>query len=478
MVDRNDIDALLIGSLYGELSSADEARLKAHLESHPADRTALDGLTCTRDAVRASRIFDVQVEPPQSVSALLLQEAARRAPRESAREGWFVRLRRSFLMSPAMAAAAMLVLVIGVAGTLYLREGDHFAQPEIAAPEGSTGGAGHATQAEGAFGSAAPAPAAPTTSPPVAAEEADKAAQAPGAAADTARAKLAQDARRDADGSYRVGLADEGGRGGDAVEQPKKAEVAQLPKPEPRPAPEPKRDEQAKVARQAGPGALLEVTTPRAAPKDLDDEARSQKLAVKGRAQIEDARPAEAPMAEPAIAAAKPAAPATRALDAAAPATAGATAGIARAPGAAAGGGAAGAVGGAYGGEEKSVASDGELAWAREQHTRLIGQVRAGHCTEAAGIAVALSSRAPGYYQQNVENDRSVKTCLPYITAERERAAERARARAATVRGNYEPAATAQKQAASKKAAPAKPAAADRAEPAKAAPATTQTQTK
>src|SRR5688572_5380625 len=106
MVDRHDIDALLIGSLYGELSSADEARLKAHLESHPADRTALDGLFRARDAVRASRIFELQLEPPQSVSALLLQEAVRRAPRQArSEEGWFARLRRSFLMHPAMAAA-------------------------------------------------------------------------------------------------------------------------------------------------------------------------------------------------------------------------------------------------------------------------------------------------------------------------------------------------------------------------------------
>lgn len=473
MVDRNDIDALLIGSLYGELSSADEARLKAHLESHPADRTALDGMVRTRDAVRASRIFEVQAEPPQSVSALLLQEAARRAPRESASEGWFARLRRSFLMSPAMAAAAMLILVIGVASTIYVRKGDHFAAPQVAATEGSTAGTGNAALSEGAFGSAAaPAPAAPTTIPSAAVagapEEADK-------AADPARAQEAEGARRDADG-YRVGLADEGGRGGDALAlQKRSAQVAQLPKPEPRPAPEPKRDEKAKVARSAGPGALLEVTTPRQAPKDLDEE-RPQKAIAKGRA-VDDAKPTEAPMAEPAVAAAKPPAPTTRAPEAAptAPAAASAPQGIARASGAGAGAGTAGGAGGAYGGDaEKLAASDGELAWAREQHTRLIGQVRAGHCTEAAGTAVALSSRVPGYYQQNVENDRSVKSCLPYITAERERAAERARARAATVRGNYEPAATAPKQAASKKAAPAKPAATDRAEPAKAAPTTTQ----
>ena len=85
MVDRQDIDALLIGSLYGELSSADEARLQTHLESHPADRTALDRLTHAREAVRRSRILEVQLEPPQSVSAKLLQEAARRAPARASR---------------------------------------------------------------------------------------------------------------------------------------------------------------------------------------------------------------------------------------------------------------------------------------------------------------------------------------------------------------------------------------------------------
>ena len=80
-MDRQDIDALLIGALYGELTPADEARLAAHLESHPADRSALDGLQVARDAVKQSRIFDVQADPPQAVSAILLQEAARRAPR-------------------------------------------------------------------------------------------------------------------------------------------------------------------------------------------------------------------------------------------------------------------------------------------------------------------------------------------------------------------------------------------------------------
>jgi hypothetical protein len=134
MADRTEIDALLISALYGELTPADEARLTAHLESHPADRTALADLTHTRATFRESRILTVQLEPPQSVSALLLQEAARRAPKREV-AGWFHRFTRSFMLHPAMAAAAMLVLVVGVAGTLYVRSGDQFSgatAPEVA----------------------------------------------------------------------------------------------------------------------------------------------------------------------------------------------------------------------------------------------------------------------------------------------------------------------------------------------------------
>src|SRR4051794_11437357 len=118
-MDRQDqdIDALLIGALYGELTPADEARLAAHLESHPADKTALDDLKSARERVRESRFLEAQTEPPQAISAMLLQEAARRAPRKAVateggeRESWFHRFVRSFAAHPAMAAAAMLVVV-------------------------------------------------------------------------------------------------------------------------------------------------------------------------------------------------------------------------------------------------------------------------------------------------------------------------------------------------------------------------------
>src|ERR1043166_8735368 len=161
MPDRTEIDALLIGALYGELTPADEARLTAHLESHPADRTALSDLTRTRAAVRESRILAFQFDPPQGISALLLREASRRAPRPApATEGWFQRFVRAFMAHPAMAAAAMLVLVVGVAGTLYLRGGDHFASPKLDVSPGAAG-AMDDTRGRAEVPAAAPAATAP-----------------------------------------------------------------------------------------------------------------------------------------------------------------------------------------------------------------------------------------------------------------------------------------------------------------------------
>jgi hypothetical protein len=139
VTDRQDIDALLISALYGELTPADEARLAAHLDSHPADRGALDGLKSARAKVLESRIFELQAEPPQHISALLLQEAHRRAPKmvvaeDGEKQSWFWRFARSFMLHPAMAAAAMLVIVLGVGALMYKNKGADFAHKEVAAP--------------------------------------------------------------------------------------------------------------------------------------------------------------------------------------------------------------------------------------------------------------------------------------------------------------------------------------------------------
>ena len=61
-MDRQDqdIDALLIGALYGELTPADEARLATHLDSHPGDRGALDDLKV--NGMLATRLGEMPVD--------------------------------------------------------------------------------------------------------------------------------------------------------------------------------------------------------------------------------------------------------------------------------------------------------------------------------------------------------------------------------------------------------------------------------
>jgi hypothetical protein len=447
MVERQDIDALLIGSLYGELSSADEARLQAHLESHPADRTALDRLTHARDAVRRSRILEVQLEPPQAVSALLMQEAARRAPAKAeGRESWFVRLRRSFLMHPAMAAAAMLVVVLGVAGTLYVRKGDHFASPEVAADRMERAGAGSAAAPTAAATgtTATPEGIASDGTAELAKREAD-APPSPAVAQATPSPRLDNTARQtDTKDAYRVGLAEESMRAKEGQAKGDAAKADPAPAPETAAMPDAKQAKKsAEADRRAGPSPRLEVSTPGArAPKDLDEAADGRfatpppvaepapDTAVRGFTQA-DPRPAgrrvdaptKAPGAktpEPTTAAPPPPPPpapnSMRDAD-----DAGGK--LRQAPGA---GTASGGFGGAAtGGEDKIAAPEADSAWAKDQHSRLVTQVRAGRCNDAASTAVSLSSRAPAYYQQNVETDRAVKACLPLINAMREREAER-----------------------------------------------------
>ncbi|HEU0029787.1 MAG TPA: hypothetical protein VFQ53_04075 [Kofleriaceae bacterium] len=404
MLDRQDIDALLIGALYGELTPADEARLQTHLESHPADRTALADLTLARNAVRESRILQVQVEPPQSISALLLQEAARRAPkptpakaRDEEREGWFARFVRSFAAHPAMAAAAMLVLVLGVAGTVYLKKGDTFSEQHAAPTLGN--------------GSSVNAPAAQTATPP---------------AAEPSLADESEKLRKNAGSAYGATL------GGDGLEG--RGEAAPPPAPEPSPN---------KGAAKERRDTYLSTERPDLKPKDLDDDRARPKTSRTATPKT-DAKTGSLAQAQDAEGTFK--------LE---DKSAGAVAGPADTG--ASGGGAASAdrsrVAAPSGTVGRVPAQDPSRAgnaapttppatteeqtdtalvgWAKDMHQKMIAQVRANNCKTATTLALELSNRAPGYYAQNVETDRALKQCVQYINAARAEEAERVqRARA------------------------------------------------
>ncbi len=129
MLDCSKIDELMMDWLYQELDESSSARVAEHVQGCARCSAEASALQRTREAFRELS----PVEPPVAVSAILLHEAARRAPAVAAapargsEEGFWARVRswfRPIAMHPAAAAIATLVLVAGVAGTLYVRHGD------------------------------------------------------------------------------------------------------------------------------------------------------------------------------------------------------------------------------------------------------------------------------------------------------------------------------------------------------------------
>ncbi|HSR99997.1 MAG TPA: hypothetical protein VLM79_23240 [Kofleriaceae bacterium] len=491
MTDRMDIDALLIGALYGELTPADEARLTAHLESHPADRSALADLTRTRAQIQESRVLAFQADPPQAVSALLLQEAARRAPRpQRESEGWFQRLARSLMAHPALATAATLVVVVGVAGTLYVRNGDKLAATsarEVAsettettavAPAGAT-----ATPPAAAPAIAAEPPASPTTA--AAPGPRDEGGAATGAASGS--------------GAYGVGLA-ENSRGAErarAVDSDKKSAKGEVAVARDGAKEAPSDEEVRGFATKPAPakserksqkkGAGIEVQSPEPSPKELEKAKRvTGKLDVADRRADEPAAQADDLAQAPAAPAASPPPPPPRTESAPRPQVAqpaaDPSAGLRSSPskpgntsnsGAASnvpGSGNAGprldgnklgnsaparkaapSGGGAaqrqqadqlVAGEQDADGKDkaGDTAWARNKHEQVIALVKSSNCRAAANAAMEIYGRAPAYYSNNVATDRSVKPCLQYLDSER-RNQDRVRAakRANTIDADSQP---------------------------------------
>jgi hypothetical protein len=412
MVDRQDIDALLVSALYGELTPADEARLSQHLESHPTDRTVLDDLTRARAAVRDSRIFELQLEPPQAISALLLQEAARRAPRkivDESKPSWFARLVNSFIAHPAMAAAASLVLVVGVAGTMYLRHGDsQIAERTVTTQKQDEGGVATVTATERAVPPTA-APAAPAAQPPMEIAE--------GADGDGTRKELAKGTASTGQGSAAYG-----------VRLDDNSVTANRRMTDPKAEPKPRLERQRQVDKPRD-GLIVNGTVRQ--PKDLGENEAKQAARNDASGDMVAAGPgggggamapstpttgfADAKAQAPAHAAAKPdnkladtrpAQPVTPAPAPPPPPPAAArTADDKNA-------------------EAKKEVDDLEK-WARGELGKARAYAKSAKCPDAAKTALGISIRAPEFYAQNVADDRDLKSCRSYIEAEREKDSER-----------------------------------------------------
>jgi hypothetical protein len=444
-MDRQDIDALLIGALYGELTPADEARLTAHLESHPGDRGALDDLKVARAAVRESRIFELQHEPPQAVSALLLQEAHRRAPKRvvsstgEEQESWFFRFTRMFMAHPAMAAAAMLVVVVGVFGVM--RANDRNAS-EVAEKTYSP-----SAQMETADQSITnEAIVAPTGAAEPAAGSAAAVAMDPSESAPADEGK---------DG-YNVQL-DETTRGrrDSFLADREQAKVAK----------ESEKLQREQQANKKSKGMI--VTTPQPQPKELDAPrpktattkapAKSSTLAKGDSADDFDyavgatggAGGAAAPRTGTAAGASAPRAGAGAGISAndsglaapqgkfAQPAAPPAAAPAPPPPSVATAPSTTSKPTEAKQAQQRPADAKAEsaapaqtkdnslIAWAKSEHNRTVALANKGDCIAAAKLAVVVQNRAPDYYTQYMSTDRALKRCQAYIAQERDAEAER-----------------------------------------------------
>lgn len=128
---HDDAELRLVDLLYGELHS--EHEVHALEREHEAE---LGELRSLRTLLRSMP----DEEPPAALTAKLMHAATVHAPKRAASSertgvlGWLASLFRPIAMYPGLAAAASLVLVVGVAGTLYLSGHSQMAEPRTAAP--------------------------------------------------------------------------------------------------------------------------------------------------------------------------------------------------------------------------------------------------------------------------------------------------------------------------------------------------------
>jgi hypothetical protein len=116
------IDELMMEYLYRELDASAAAQFRSHVDGCTRCSTELAGLERTRQAIRSLP----EADPPPSVTALLLHEAAKRSSRDEGAEkkgvwAWLMGVFQPIGAHPALAAAASLILVAGVAGYLSMK---------------------------------------------------------------------------------------------------------------------------------------------------------------------------------------------------------------------------------------------------------------------------------------------------------------------------------------------------------------------
>lgn len=372
MAERKDTDSLLMDWLYEPGEEQEPAEPED--EEVSAHQGELDSFRRVREAFRELP----DEEPPPALTAILMHEAAKRAPARPARaatverddeeRGFFAWLGRIFgtmMAHPAATAAATLLVVAGLAGSLYVR--------------------GH-TGSEPQAGSAAPAPGAVAdleraeTSAEPASEESKAAA-----AADPA----ADDLRLPYDNGYTVTLADgereeARNREADADNATEKLEMASKKDTPAATRSAPQKKTSASKQLEEVQANVISGADPLISADDEDavtsvsrgNSARDQKPA------------AGAPAAPP---------PQQQQWD-------------------------RNASDGDRGGAESAPPPD---TWAQDKHAQLVDEARRDQCAAAARTANDIRERSPAYYDDHVAGSEAYKRCSSTIVAERKRRVER-----------------------------------------------------
>jgi hypothetical protein len=390
MLECRDIDGLMMDWLYEELEPARHQEVSQHIDGCTRCAAELSGFQRARSAFRELATD----EPSAAVSAILLHEAARRAPAraraaaagEGGLAGWLGNLFGAMFAHPGLAAAASLVLVAGVAGTLYLRKGDDMmARPSAEVARTAPAGGAASTAAAGAE---APDQAAPT---------------AAGAADDFVAFAPPAELEPSADPARREVAAEQAGRSAELLD-------------------EQRADALKKKAARAEKGDLerkLAVT----------DRSRQPVASVTSGADPLIASDEEA-NARGAFSSAVGDAPTSRGRGGADVAQKPTDKGVAPPPGGRAqtGGAApadADAERGAFRPYRESDVRDGKDAgWLREQEASLGAAVKQKRCRDAAAIANDILDRDPEYYTARLAGSKEVADCRWYVSDERKRRVE------------------------------------------------------
>lgn len=155
-----NFDARMVDWLYDELDPAEAKSFEKHLEANPAVLAEAHALKRTREAFREMD----QCEPSVGLSSKLMHEAARAVAQSPGLWARLTAFMQPVFLHPAASAMATLVVVAGVAGALYSRNGDMAVQPtaavsanESAGDEGDPNAAALAPARESASATTVPA---------------------------------------------------------------------------------------------------------------------------------------------------------------------------------------------------------------------------------------------------------------------------------------------------------------------------------